>query len=466
MNKQDEEIAKEVTDFNSLALDARLLRAVSELGLVTPTPVQTAVIPLVQAGHDVRACAETGTGKTAAFLLPILQRCLSLPRPDSNTRCLIVLPTKELAAQIQQQCEKLGRYTGVSSLLITGGSGLREQQAELRKNPEIVIGTPGRLIEHMEKGSLLLKDLEILVLDEADRMLDMGFREDVMRLADASPAERQVLLLSATLSHSGINHMAGQLLKDPQSVTLAGRQSRQPGIRQQRILADDKGHKQQLLSWLLANESYDRALVFTNTRIMAEELTLFLQGQRSGVACLHGEMHHDDRQKVMRGFRERRHRVLVATDLAARGLDVAGVDLVINFSIARSGDEHLHRCGRTGRAGRDGLAIALVGSKEWNLSESVARYLGMSWEARRIEGLEARFSGKIKRSKDRGNKARKPESKQKTPAEKSSQRHRNRKNIGKRRSPAERTASSGPAVDSSGLSPLSRKKKSTPEEPS
>lgn len=458
MSNQDEKTQEDADDFSTLALDDRLLRALSELGIETPTPVQAAVIPLVQAGHDVQACAETGTGKTAAFLLPVLQRFLSVSRPNSNTRCLIILPTKELAAQIRQECERLARYTGVGSELITGGSGLREQQARLRKNPEIVIGTPGRLVEHLDKGSLLLGDVEILVLDEADRMLDMGFREDVMRLAGATPGERQVLLLSATLGHAGISHIAGNLLREPRNVSLAGRRDRQPGIRQQRILADDNGHKRQLLTWLLANETFDRALVFTNTRVMAETLTQFLQAHQSRVACLHGEMPHEDRRKVMRGFRERRHRVLVATDLAARGLDVEGVDLVINFGMARSGDEHLHRCGRTGRAGREGLAIALVGAKEWNLSESVARYLNMTWEARSIEGLEARFSGQVRKAGKQSRNARGQDKRKPKPGDKSRQRHRHRKNIGKRRRPAEGAGSSGAAVDSAGLSPLSRKK--------
>lgn len=423
--------------FKDLGLDERLLKALDQLGFTTPTPIQQALIPEALAGHDIQASAETGSGKTAAFLLPILQRFHLSPRPATNTRALIVLPTKELAGQIHHHCEQLAAFTQLSADLVVGGTGFRAEQARLRKNPDIIIGTPGRLLEHLEKGSLLLNDLEVLVLDEADRMLDMGFREDVLKLVAGSNARRQTMLLSATLKHEGIGRIASQVLENPKVIAQGSHREQHGSIRQQIILSDDNGHKRQLCNWLVANESYKKALIFTNTRLAAEELSAFLRTQRDGVACLHGEMPHEDRKKVMQAFRSGRFRVLVSTDLAARGLDVKGVDMVINFAMARSGDDYVHRIGRTGRAGEEGLAISLVSAREWNLSQSIARYLNLVFEKREVEGLQARFRGEVKRSKDREKDRKKPKlSAEEKAAKKHKQRHRVKKNLGKRRSPA------------------------------
>ena len=366
--------------FSDLELHERLLKALEHLALDEPTPVQDAMIPLALAGHDLQVSAETGSGKTAAYLLPLLQRLMREPAPNTATRALILLPTRELALQVEKHCRDLAAFTRLTSGAVVGGVPYGEQKAMIRKNPEILVGTPGRLLEHVRGRSIDLKDLEVLVLDEADRMLDMGFRDEVLQLVQACPAERQTFLLSATLAHHGIGRIAEAVLKEPQVVAIGSHRSQHASITQQRILADDPGHKQQLCNWLLAHAEYDKALVFTNTREHAEQLAAFLQSQRDGkggsdvwqragkkrtrVACLHGEMPQDDRKRLMHWFRDGTIKILVSTDLAARGLDVKGVDLVINFALARSGDDYVHRIGRTGRAGASGEAIAFFAPDE------------------------------------------------------------------------------------------------------
>jgi ATP-dependent RNA helicase SrmB len=475
--------------FAELALNERLLKALDKLELVTPTPVQLALIPPAMAGHDIQASAETGSGKTAAYLLPILHRMLEKPAPTTATRALILLPTRELSLQVDKHCRDLAAFTHTSNCVLVGGSSYADQKALLRKNPEFVIGTPGRILEHVHKGTLELKDLEFLVLDEADRMLDMGFREEVMNIVKACPPLRQTFLLSATLVHTGIGRIAAEVLKTPEIVAIGTHRAEHSSIEQHYVLTDDPGHKKQVANWLLAHEQFDKALVFTNTREHAEQLAEFLQSQRDRkqtskenvwdkagkgkikVACLHGEMSQDDRKRVMHWFRTGVVRILVSTDLAARGLDVKGVDLVLNFAVARSGDDHVHRCGRTGRAGEKGVAITLVAPQEWNQKESIERYLGITFAPRRIEGLEARFKGPVKKS---GKKAADKKAARKSDGDKpktkvipkAQTRHSYTKNIGKRRKPSavneSRDAGENPkpAVTpqaGQGLAPLKRK---------
>ena len=426
-----------IMKFAEFDLDNGLLKGLEKLGLKTPTPVQEQVIPAVLTGKDIQASARTGSGKSAAFMLPLLQLMIAKPAPRTATRCLVLSPTRELAMQLDKHCRDLSRFTDIDSLVIVGGEGFKEQQARLRKNPEVVIGTPGRLLEHVQKGSLELDDLEFLVLDEADRILDMGFRDDVMAIVERCNAKRQTLLLSATLEHQGIGNISREVQRSPQKISIDSHRSAHSNIRQEIILADDPGHKQQLCNWLLANEEYGKALVFTNTRVHAEELAVFLirQGQRA--ACLHGEMLPDERKRVMHLYRDGKVKVLVATDLAARGLDVPEISLVINYALARSGDEYVHRIGRTGRADATGVAISLVSPQEWNRMESISRYLAVTFTQREVSELPARFKGPTGKKKP----VRKGKPKAKVdPAEKAKakakQRHKNRKNIGKRRSPS------------------------------
>jgi len=421
--------------FDRFGLHENLLKSLSALGLETPTPIQEAVIPAIRSGQDIQASSETGSGKSAAFLLPILHRMLEAPAPDTATRCLVISPTRELALQLDKHCRDLAKFSPVKSLAVVGGEHLKEQQAKLRKNPEIVVGTPGRLLEHTQKKSLLLEDLEYLVLDEADRTLDMGFQEEVLEIVSRCNSNRQTILLSATLEHSGLGAISQEVQKQPQRIAIGTHRSAHALITQEIILADDHGHKKQQCNWLLVNESFKKALVFTKTRDHAEEIAAFLIQQGRPAACLHGEMQHNERKQVMHLFRDGKVKVLVATDLAARGLDIPTMDLVINFAMARSGDDYVHRIGRTGRAGESGKAISLIGPQEWNLMESIQRYLKLAFTTRVIEELPARFSGPAKKKKtDKKSQSRKKGDNKEKP--KAKERHRNRKNIGKRRAPA------------------------------
>ncbi len=476
--------------FDKLELHERLLKALDKMALTQPTPVQEAMIPLALAGKDIQTSAETGSGKTAAYLLPILHHMLYKPQPVTATRALILLPTRELALQVDKHCRDLAAFTLVTTGVLVGGTSYTDQKAMLRKNPEFIIGTPGRILEHINKKTLILSDLEFLVLDEADRMLDMGFRDDVMSIVNACKAERQTFLLSATLQHTGIGRISKEVLTDPEVVAIGTHRSEHSAIEQQLILADDPPHKRKLASWLLAHSTYQKALVFTNTREHAEQLASYLQQQRdksvgdntvwrtagkgkSKVAALHGEMSQDDRKRIMHWFRMGTVNILVSTDLAARGLDVKGVDLVINYEMARSGDDHVHRIGRTGRAGETGLAIALVAPQEWNLMSSIERYLGINFTRRKIEGMVAKFQEPEKKTGAKTKKKDKEKHNKKDKGyevPKAEQRHRFKKNIGKRRQPSDPAnlvaaaavaaakPKKKPLSDSAGLSPLKRKK--------
>jgi len=480
--------------FNELGLHERLLKALEKYNLVTPTPVQEQLIPVAIEGHDVQVSAETGSGKTAGYLLPLLHQMLEKPSPKSATRALILLPTRELAHQVDKHCQELGSFTQIKSALIVGGASFNEQKALIRKNPEFIIGTPGRILEHVQKKSIDLADLEFLVLDEADRMLDMGFREAVVEIVQACRKERQTLLLSATLVHTGIGRIAEDVLRTPAIVEIGTHRSAHQNIIQQRILADDPSHKNQLTNWLLSNTAFDRALIFTNTREHAQTLAAFLTSQRDRqnskdkstawgkaaklsmkIGLLHGELDQLERKRIMGLYRAGGIRVLVATDIAARGLDIKGVNLVINYGIARSGDDYVHRIGRTGRAGETGLAIALVSPAEWNTYCSIERYLGITMEPRTVEKLEAHFKGQVKKiggkSKDKkGAKDKDGKDSKKKPIPKAEQRHSFKKNIGKRRQPsakraevADKPVNTSRLDDSSGMAAVRRKAKPEPK---
>lgn len=353
--------------FAGTELHPRLIAGLEKQSITEATDVQLEVIPEVLRGSDVQVCAETGSGKTFAYLLPIMQKLLTVDAPDSATRALVIVPTRELARQVFKDAKRLTDMNHLEAGVLTGGEEFKYQAAVLRKNPEILIATPGRLVDHLKRETAELGDIEFLVLDEADRMLDMGFSEDMEHIVGKCGSERQTLMLSATLRHEGVGRAARSWLKDPVEITTQGIQERHDDITQQRILADDNAHKDRLLTWLLANETYDKAIVFVNKRTEAERLSEFLRRHREGIAVLHGDMTQDERNYVMQNVREGRRNILVATDVAARGLDVDGLDLVINYDLARKGDEYIHRIGRTGRAGRSGLAISLIAPNEWNL---------------------------------------------------------------------------------------------------
>ena len=445
--------------FANIEFHPRLLAGLEQLEITQPTEVQALMLPLALAGRDVQVCAETGSGKTLAYLLPIMEKLLATAAPNSATRALILVPTRELARQVFKTAQLFCDLNSLNVGLLTGGDEFKYQAAMLRKNPEIVVSTPGRLVDHLKRGSAELKDLEFLVLDEADRMLDMGFAEDMEMIVGRSNKERQTFMLSATLRHEGIGRIARSMLNDPESVTTKTVQDQHEFIRQQRILADDNAHKDRLLVWLLANETYDKAIIFVNKRTEVDRLNTFLRRHRNGIAMLHGDMTQDERNYVMLSLREGKRNILVATDVAARGLDVDGMDLVINYDLARKGDEYVHRIGRTGRAGKAGLAISLIAPHEWNLKASIERYLQQQMEERTIAELKGNYRGpkKVKASGKAAGK-KKPKSNAKTakstgkPLAKKS----DKKKTGPR--PSRPQPRSGTLMDSEGFAPVKRRK--------
>jgi ATP-dependent RNA helicase SrmB len=422
--------------FSSLALDEKLLMAVNKMGFEQPTPVQAQAIPPAMERKDLLVSAETGSGKTAAFLLPTLHHLIARPTFKSGARVLVLAPTRELAQQTFKHCRQLAEFTELKVGLITGGEDFRLQQNMLRRDTEIIIATPGRLLELMEQETPDFSNLEVLILDEADRMLDMGFSEDVLTIANSCNKQRQTLLFSATLTHFGVIKMADKVLKEHKVVALNTLHDGHSNIEQQIVLADDNDHKQKLLAWLLLNETYSKALVFTNSRIQADSLRGPLQGKKLRVGVLHGEMDQKDRNRMMELFRGGEVKILIATDLAARGLDVKGINLVINFDVPRNGINYIHRIGRTGRADELGLTIALVKNTEWNLMSGIQRFLKQKFTRRNIKELEGKYKGpkKIKASGKAAGGKKKIEAK-KTVAEKVKIRDRDKKNVGKRRAP-------------------------------
>ncbi|WP_062265069.1 DEAD/DEAH box helicase [Endozoicomonas arenosclerae] len=442
--------------FSDLELHERLQKALTERKFSEATPVQAAVIPKALEGKDLLVSSETGSGKTAAFLLPAMDHFQNNPAPRSSTRMLILVPTRELARQVLEEAEALARFTHINAGLITGGDQFRHQVNTLRKNPEILIATPGRLLEHMDNSNTDFSDLEYLILDEADRMLDFGFSPDMLKIASECREERQTMLFSATLKQKGMGELINMVLNEPESVTMSTARDKHENIHQQIMLSDDQKHKEKQTRWLLENESFDKAIVFTNTRNFADQLCGFLRYSDLKAGVLHGEMDHQERKKMMAMLNSGQINILVATDVAARGLDIKGIDLVINFDMARNGDDYVHRIGRTGRAGEKGLAIALIGPSEWNLMSGIERYLRIQFEKRSIKELRGSWKGpkKLKNSGKAAGSKKKPTAKEKAAAAKT--RQRTKKNIGKRRKPSGDKATTE-SVDA-GFEPLKRKK--------
>jgi ATP-dependent RNA helicase SrmB len=423
--------------FHELIVDPQLRKAIESQGYEQPTPVQLKAIPQILAGKSLLVSSKTGSGKTAAFLLPSLQKILGTPPVNPiSTRILILTPTRELARQIVKNAEQLLRFASIKVAMICGGEELKYQKAVLRKNPEIIVATPGRMAEHIAHKSTDFSGLEFFVLDEADRMLEMGLNEDVLKIAATCRAERQTLLFSATMEQKGLRHLIKEvMLGDAEQIDV---EETANAITQQMVLADDVKHKEKLLIALLAKTSFEKVVVFTNTKIKAAQLDGMLRYNKYRVSALHGDIGQDQRKISLDLFRQGKTQILVATDVAARGLDIAGVDLIVNFDMAHSGDEYVHRIGRTGRADSEGTAISFVSANDWNLTKSIERYLNVEFEQISFPGVAAKYQGphKIKSSGKAAGTKKKADVGDKKSTEKEPKikvRDRDKKNVGKRR---------------------------------
>ena len=345
-------------DFSQLGLAQPLVKAVSEQGYTTPSPIQQQAIPPVLAGRDLLGCAQTGTGKTAAFSLPLLQRLSG--QPKKPLRVLILTPTRELAIQIGESITAYARHLPLSCCVIFGGVGQTPQVQALQKGPDILVATPGRLNDLMGQGLLRLDTVEAFVLDEADRMLDMGFIKDVTRILKQIPHRRNLGMFSATISRE-VMDISWVYQRDPVEIVVRPVQENRPQIQQYRIKVD-QGGKVDLLIAILEKEQLDRVIVFCNTKNTTDRLTGLLQMKGVAAQCIHGDLSQKVREKVLSAFRAGDLRVLVATDVAARGLDIDDVDAVINYDIPEEGEYYVHRIGRTGRAKHQGAAYNLISS--------------------------------------------------------------------------------------------------------
>jgi len=374
--------------FAELGLNPAILSAVTACGYTTPTPVQEQAIPLVKAGHDLIATARTGTGKTAAFVLPALERlAIRSTLPGNGPRILVLTPTRELASQVMEAARTYGKGVKIRCGAIVGGMPYRDQFRLLAGPLDLLVATPGRLVDHMARGSVNFNRLELLVLDEADRMLDMGFSDDVDAIVAAAPKERQTLLFTATMDAT-LSRLAQRMLRNPHRIELSGDQPAQELIEQRLHVADNLRHKKELLRKLIADGDLTRAIIFSATKKDADELARELYDEGHSAAALHGDMNQNARNKTIARMKGGRLRLLVATDVAARGLDVTGVSHVINFDIPRFAEDYVHRIGRTGRAGATGIAISFVSPPERAYLEKIERFIGSKVPVYTIPGLE------------------------------------------------------------------------------
>ena len=376
--------------FDTLGLSPALLRAIADQEYTDPTPVQAAAIPLVLAGHDVMAGAQTGTGKTAAFTLPLLERLYPAGKRDTQhatrkPRALILTPTRELAAQVQESVRVYGKHLGAKSVTVFGGVGMGPQIDALRRGVEIIVATPGRLLDHMQRRTVDLSAIEILVLDEADRMLDMGFLPAMKRVLSALPRARQTLLFSATFSGE-IKTLAGQFMHAPQEIQIAKPNSVAATVTH-RVHPVDGEAKRDLLLHLLATNA-QQTLVFCRTKHGSDKLTKQLDKSGLRAAAIHGNKSQNQRTRALADFKSGRIHVLVATDIAARGLDIDQLPRVINFDLPMVAEDYVHRIGRTGRAGSEGLAISLVSRAEEGLLRDIRKLLKQDIAIENVAGFE------------------------------------------------------------------------------
>ncbi len=376
--------------FDTLGLSAELLRAISEQGYTEPSPVQRKAIPIILQGKDVLAGAQTGTGKTAGFTLPLLQRLSENPLNNGRrpVRALVLTPTRELAAQVGASVQTYGRHLPLQSAVVFGGVKINPQIAKLRRGVDILVATPGRLLDHASQRTVDLSQVEILVLDEADRMLDMGFIHDIRKVMAMLPGKdaRQTLLFSATFSNE-IKQLANGLLNRPELIEVARRNTTAEKI-EQRVHPVDKHRKRELLSHMIGAHDWRQVLVFTRTKHGANRLAQQLEKDGLSAAAIHGNKSQGARTRALAGFKSGNVRVLVATDIAARGLDIDQLPHVVNFELPNVPEDYVHRIGRTGRAGNEGEAVSLVCVDEHKLLRDIERLLKRELPKEVLEGYE------------------------------------------------------------------------------
>ena len=372
--------------FNELGLSAELLRAVEEQGYETPTPIQREAIPHILAGHDILAGAQTGTGKTAGFTLPMLQLLGDLPSGPRRIRALILTPTRELAAQVHESVQTYGKHRPIRSMEIYGGVSARPQIKKIQRGVDVVIATPGRLLDHVRQGNINLSGVEMFVLDEADRMLDMGFIRDIKQIIKSLPKDRQNMLFSATFSKE-IRELANNLLDNPAEIQVAARNTTADRV-EQLVYPVDKARKRELLSEMVGRGNWQQVLVFTRTKHGANRLAKQLNQDGIVTSAIHGGKGQGARTKALSDFKANKVRVLVATDIAARGLDIQKLPHVVNYELPHVPEDYVHRIGRTARAGQEGTALSLVCVDELRLLKDIEKLLKLEIKKEYVEGYE------------------------------------------------------------------------------
>ncbi len=381
--------------FKDLGLDNRLLKTLAHFDFKQATQIQQQAIPVAMAGKDLLASSKTGSGKTLAFLLPMLHKALKTKALSArDPRGVILVPTRELAKQVYGELRTMLSGLSYTATLITGGENFNDQVKALRRGPKFIVATPGRLADHLEHRSLFLEGLETLILDEADRMLDLGFAPQLRHIHKAAKhRRRQTLLFSATLDHAQVNDIAYEMLNDAKHIAVGGSNEQHKDITQRFYLCDHLDHKEALLDRVLDDADYRQVIIFTATRDDTERLTAKLNERKLKAVALSGSLNQIQRNTIMSQFERAVFKILVTTDVASRGLDIANVTHVINFDMPKHTEEYVHRVGRTGRAGNKGDAISLVGPKDWDSFKRVEAYLKQDIQFDVLDGLQGKFKG-------------------------------------------------------------------------
>lgn len=381
--------------FKDLGLDNRLLKTLNHYAFKKPTDIQKQAIPVAIAGKDLLASSKTGSGKTLAFVLPMLHKSLkSKAFSAKDPRGLILAPTRELAKQVYGELRSMLGGLSYDATLVVGGENFNDQQKALRRYPKFIVATPGRLADHLEHKSLFLDGLETLILDEADRMLDLGFAPELRRIHKAAKhRRRQTLMFSATLDHAEMNEIAAEMQDSPKRIAIGVSNQEHQDITQKFYLCDHLDHKEAILDRVLEEANYRQLIIFTATRADTERLTIKLNEQKLKAVALSGGLTQTQRNTIMSQFERAVFKILVTTDIASRGLDIANVTHVVNFDMPKHTEEYVHRVGRTGRAGNKGDAISLVGPKDWDSFKRVETYLHQDLAFSTLEGLKGKFKG-------------------------------------------------------------------------